>query len=156
MEQTALQMFSQTVKFENEFIWVKPVCDFFQISYENQTRKIKTNQILANQSTKKSNSLMFSDNYQRVLLTKKGFVIWIQLINPNIVFEEIREKFVAFQELIMDFLYGSTEENEAAKIKYLRLQKMEKLQGRLSLEIRRMKNDLGSYLSFRFRQGELF
>ena len=79
METTALTMFNQTVKYEQEYIWLKPVCDFFKINYENQTRKIKNDPILANQSTKKSNSLMFGDKYPRILLTKKGFIRWVQL-----------------------------------------------------------------------------
>lgn len=80
METTALAMFSQAVKYESDYIWLKPVCDFFQINYENQTRKIKNDLILANQSTKKSNSLLFGDNYPRILFTKPAF-IKKQLIN---------------------------------------------------------------------------
>ncbi|MBS4014477.1 MAG: hypothetical protein KGZ97_12105 [Bacteroidetes bacterium] len=56
MKTTEIQVFENAVKFAEEYIWLKPVCDFFQINYENQTRKIKSDSILANQSTKKSNS----------------------------------------------------------------------------------------------------
>jgi hypothetical protein len=103
----------------DEFIWVKPVCDFFNLSvqseyrkikkdpilgklwtesstelskksdqyrflsresftsiskinYENQTIKIKSDKILANHSIKKSSSLMFGDNYPRILVMMYG------------------------------------------------------------------------------------
>jgi hypothetical protein len=112
METTDLMMFKQTIKYENEYIWLKPVCDFFSISYENQTRNIKKDQILANQSTKKSNSLIFGDNYPRILLSKKGFIRWIQLVNSNTVDANLRERFCHFQDLVFDYLYESSNYNE--------------------------------------------
>ena len=152
METTALTMFNQTVKYEQEYIWLKPVCDFFKINYENQTRKIKNDPILANQSTKKSNSLMFGDKYPRILLTKKGFIRWVQIVNANTIVESLREKFVKFQELIFDFLYGSADEQKKAKVNYARLQKLENLKAKIGIEIKRVRKELKQHWGNRYLQ----
>lgn len=155
METQELSMFYQTVKQENEFIYIKPVCDFFQINYENQTRKIKNDVILINQSTKKSNSLMFGDNYPRILLSKKGFIRWIQLINPNTIIESLRQKFVKFQELVFDFLYGSAEDNKKLVFNHKRLTKLNEVKKRINSEITRVKSEIDKYMNNRSIQYEI-
>jgi hypothetical protein len=152
MEEGTLIMFKQSVVIENEMIWVKPICDFFEINYENQTRKIKSDSILANQSTKKSNSLMFSDNYPRVLLTKKGFIRWIQLVNANTIEPGLQKQFMFFQEMIFDYLYGSVEEDVEVRRNYTRLQKLDRLKDKIAVEIRREKALLEQYLDSRYIQ----
>ena len=155
METTALTMFQQTVKYEQDSIWLKPVCVFFQINYENQTRKIKNDRILANQSTKKSNSLMFGDNYPRILLTKKGFIRWIQLVNVNTIVKNLQEKFVQFQEMIFDYLYGQTEVEQQAKVDYTRLKRLKSLYAKIGREIQKIEKGFNDYLESRFVQYKL-
>jgi hypothetical protein len=139
-------IFKETVKYEGSDIWIKPICDFFNINYENQTRVIKSDKILSNQSTKKSSSLMFGDNYRRVLLTKKGYVRWIQILNSNIVKEELREKFEYYQEVIFDYIFGSIEEKEQIAQKKLRLIKLMKLESKIKLEIRTCQTVINKYI----------
>src|SRR5690606_6094309 len=131
----SLTLFKQTIQYQSNHIWIKPVCDFFEINYENQTRKINSDHILANQSTKMSNSLMFGDNYQRILLTKKGFLRWIQLINPTTIVENLREKFMHYQSLVFDYLFGSMEENETIRFEYARNKKLKSLFSKIGREI---------------------
>jgi len=152
METTALAMFNQTVKYTGNNIWIKPVCDFFEINYENQTRKIKKDSILANHSIKKSDSLMFGDNYPRILLSKKGFIRWIQLVNANTIVEHLREKFQKYQDMIFDFLYGSAEDEEQTKLHYTRLRKLEKLYSRIGSEIKKEKAKLTTLLNNKYQQ----
>ena len=152
MKTTALQMFNQTIQYQGNDIWIKPVCDFFEINYENQTRKVKKDNILSKQSTKKSSSLMFSDNYPRILLTKKGFVRWIQLINPQTIKETLREKFSQFQDLVFDFLYGSVEDEAQTSFHYTRLRKLEKLYSKIGTEIKREKKALTKCLNGKYLQ----
>lgn len=54
METTAMTMFQQTLEFQNEFVLIKPVCDFFGINLQNQHRKLKNDPIFCNLWTKKS------------------------------------------------------------------------------------------------------
>jgi hypothetical protein len=151
METSAIEMFKSTVQYENEYIWLKPVCDFFKINYENQTRKIKSDKILANHSTKKSSSLMFGDNYPRILVDKIGFIRWIQLINAKTIDENLQEKFSKYQEMVFDYLYGSLQEEKETKLHYQRLRKLERLYGKIGAEIKREKQVLAGYLDNRYQ-----
>lgn len=153
MKATDLDLFHKTVQmYDQSYIWIKPVCDFFGINYENQTRKISSDTILANQSTKKSSSLIFGDNYLRVLLTKKGFIRWIQLINANTISDNLREQFIKYQSLVFDFLYGSFEENEAIRVEYARNKKLRRLSIRIQNEIRISNQRIQSFMDGRFLQ----
>ena len=78
METTALKMFESTVSYEGDQIFVKPLCDFFKIDYQNQVERIRNDSILANSYGKNRNKMVFGDNYPRVSLDKKGFIRWIQ------------------------------------------------------------------------------
>ena len=87
METTTLKMFSDTIKNENGLIWIAPVCDFFQISLQNQQRKLKTDPILSKLWMKMSTDSLENENLDgkistdlgeidkngRILLTKKVF-----------------------------------------------------------------------------------
>lgn len=112
MENKSLKMFTETVKVEGAGIWVRPVCDFFKIDVRNQHRNIKNDPILGKLVEKSLPDLGEIDKNGRILLTKKGFIRWIQIINPSIVPVDLREQFITFQELITDYLYGSIEEHE--------------------------------------------
>jgi len=107
MENSELQLFRQTVVAEhNDCIFIHPVCEIFEIDSKNQYKIIKNDPILSNQGGKKTASLLFGDNYLRVFLTRKGFIRWIQLLNPNIVREDLREKLIQYQTNIFDYIYG--------------------------------------------------
>lgn len=126
METTTLGMFTDTIRYKGANIWIAPVCDFFQISLQNQQRKLKTDPILSKLWIKMSTDSLENENLDgkistdlgeidkngRILLTKKGFLRWIQIINPNTLQEELREKFIMYQEMISDFLFGSLAEHE--------------------------------------------
>lgn len=102
-----LQVFNQTVIFhENDFIFIQFICDFFEINRENQQRIIQNDVILCNESIKKSNYFLFKDHRQRLCLTKKGFIRWIQILNPSIVKESYRKQLINYQSLIFDYFYG--------------------------------------------------
>lgn len=115
MESSALIMFHKTVKYEDSLIWIKPVCEFFEISVQNQQRKIKNDGILRNLWIKKSTDLGKIDENGRILLSKKGFLRWIMIINMNTVSDDLRPKFCTYQELISDFLFGSLEQEKNIK-----------------------------------------
>jgi len=107
MKSADIQIFQQTIlRDEKDYIFIQAICDFFEINVENQSRFIKNDIILANESTKKSNNFVFGDNRQRLCLTKKGFFRWIQLLNPNIVREDLKEKLTYYQSAIFEYLYG--------------------------------------------------
>ncbi len=111
MEKTTLAMFESTVHYEeSSLIWVRPVCDFFQIDVRNQHRKIKSDPILGKLVEKSIPDLGRIDENGRILLSKKGFLRWIQIINPNIVTDELKDNFIRYQELLADYFYGSVSE----------------------------------------------
>ncbi len=107
MKNEQLQMFNQTVKFNGNNIWVKPVCDFFGINYDKQIRRINQNILLKSHTSKKADELLFLDKRQDFCLTKQGFLTWILQINSKIVQPNLSEKLIEFQKLIIDFLFGS-------------------------------------------------
>jgi len=71
--------------------------------------------------------MMFGDNYSHVCLDRKGFVSWIQLIDPNTIAEKLRESFIIYQEMVFDYLYVAAEENN--------------LIGKLNKKLQEMKQD---------------
>lgn len=152
METTELTMFNETVKYQGDDIWIKPFCDFFGISYKWQVEVLRKDHILSSMVRKNSNETLFGDKRDRVLLPKKGFVRWIQLINPKTVNEDLRDKFKKFQEFIFDFLYGSIQEERDIKFHYSRLNKLEKLYSKIGTEIKREKKFLADQLNKRFLQ----
>lgn len=117
METTSVQVFQNTIMYEGEYIFVKPLCDFFKIDYQNQVEKIRNDAILSNSYGKNPNKTVFGDNYPRVFLTKKGFVRWIQLINPATLPLELQGKFIEYQTDIFDYFYGTAqEENDIRRL----------------------------------------
>ena len=76
MEKTALQMFTSTVKDDNEHIFIKPLCDFFKIDTEKQVIKIKNDQMLANCYAKKSNKLPIEVNYPDLKASDFVITVW--------------------------------------------------------------------------------
>ena len=150
----AAGLLRQTVKYEHEHVWIKPVCDFFEIDYVHQRRFIKNDPVLANQVCKKTSSLAFGDNYQRILLTKKGFVRWVQLLKPNTVKEDLRPLLVQYQTAVFDYLYGSMEEKERTATVYKRLHKLRRLKGKIDAEIRACTGQVNTYLHSHL-QGQL-
>lgn len=165
METSAIEMFKSTVQYQNELIWVKPVCDFFNLHDKNQYQKIKKDPILGNLvgknhpdssenenlRTKNRPDLGMIDANGRILLSRKGFIRWVQIINANTVDESLRDRFVKYQELVFDYLYGSLEEEKETKLHYQRLKKLERLYGKIGAEIKREKQVLAGYLDNRYQ-----
>lgn len=49
METEEVKMFTDTIRYdESEMIWVKPLCDFFQIDTKYQYQRIKNDAVLGN------------------------------------------------------------------------------------------------------------
>ena len=166
METTALAMFRKTVQYSGQNIWVRPVCEFFNLDVQNQYTKIKKDPILGKLYGKNNTDLTKNeklvgknapdlgeiDNNGRILLSKKGFIRWIQIINANTIVEHLREKFSLYQEFVLDYLYGSAEDEEQIKIHYSRMQKLERLYSKVGYEIKREKAIVATLLDGRYTQ----
>lgn len=166
METTALAMFRQTIKYSGQNIWVRPVCEFFNLDVRNQHKKIKNDPILGklvvkntpdfekngNNGRKNRTDLGEIDSNGRILLTKKGFIRWVQIINANTIAEELREKFSIYQELVFDYLYGSADEEKQIKVHYNRMLKLERLYSRIGTEMKREKATVATLLNGRYTQ----
>jgi hypothetical protein len=146
---------SRIIKFETEHIWVEPVCDFFKVSYRNATRTIQSDHFLASEWIKKSSDLLFFDKRRRFLLTKKGFVRWIQLINPNTVDPELKDKLIQFQVFVFDHLYGAAEQQleEANLYAEINAKRSERL--KLAREIRQAEAKLNRIFAAKYGQQQL-
>jgi hypothetical protein len=151
METTTLKMFTETVKEENNMIWVRPVCDFFRIDARNQHKNIRNDAILSKLVGKNTPDLGENDKNGRILLTKKGFIRWIQIINPNIIPDDLSEKFIEYQEKISDFLLGTMEEHEMISATKNRLQNLKGQYSQLGNEIRQAQKELHNLLNNRYQ-----
>lgn len=155
MENQALEMFDNTIKYCNKDIFVKPVCDFFKIDYENQCKKINSSHLLKTSQGKKKDVMLFGDKKERVTLQKEGFITWILTINPQIVQVTLREKLVIYQSLIFKYFFSSIEREQNIKIKYARLKKLKKLKFKINSEIKICEDAIEDYLSNKFSQTKL-
>lgn len=146
METEALMMFNSTVKYCGELIFIQPVCDFFGIDYLNQRKIINRNPLLKRSVSKNTSMLLFGDERERICLTKQGFITWILQLRCQIVHHNLREKLLRYQELIFDFMFGSIEREEKARLNYARLQKLKSLYGKIGGEIQKCEKEMRNYL----------
>jgi len=79
---------------------------------------------------------LFGDNYPRLCLDKKGFIPWIQLLNPNIIDKNLRPSFLIYQEMIFDFLYGAAEEQKMIGSLNAKLQNLKLNYSMIGIDIR--------------------
>ena len=151
MKTSISQIFEQTIQSDENYIFIKPLCDFFGINPENQSDRIKNDPILAKSSLKKSMKTMGGDNYPRVCLDKRGFIRWIQIINPNIIAENLRESFLNYQEMIFEYFYGIAEEQMLIGQLSAKLQELKSEYSLLGNEIRITQRDLFDSLNRQYQ-----
>jgi len=151
METTALKMFTDTIQYEEELIWIVPVCEFFKINIQNQQRKLKNDPILRNLWTNLSTDLGKIDKNGRILLSKKGFSRWIQTINENTIDENLRENFITYQTLLHDFLYGSAEIHTAIRKTRAELDEWTAMYSNSGNMVKRKKKELDELLNNMFQ-----
>jgi len=103
----------KNLSYFNEFMFrhetgawfMKPVCDFFQLNYDNQVEKINKDKICQTDTGKFLFEQLFGDKRPRLTLQDRGFARWVQMTNPSIIGVELREKFEIFQANIFDYLW---------------------------------------------------
>lgn len=144
-------MFENTVRIENEHVFVKPLCDFFEITYDNQAVKIKNDPILSKSAGKKPLKSLFGDNHPRLYLDKKGFIRWIQIINPSIIREDLRDSFIKYQALIFDFFYGSAEQETTIRSLVAEQQDVDNRLKELASQKRKIRKALNQALLDRYQ-----
>lgn len=155
MDTTAIQMFNKTIKYSGDEIFIKPFCDFFGIEYNNQTRRINSSPLLKRCMGKNPSMSLFGDERERITLTKQGFITWILQLNVSIVQVSLQEKLLQYQSLIFDFMFGTIEREEKARVNYARLNKLKRLKSRIVSEIAQCENEIHQYLNGKFIQTSL-
>lgn len=152
-----LLMFQETVVYvEDNYIAISPLCNFFGITYKGQIEKIKTDNILQSEWKKTSNEKVFGDKRGRVSLTKRGFLRWVQLLNPAYVKEDLREKLSQYQAMIFDWMFGTVENRDNAAIAHKRLKKLKSLYAKIGVEIQRCEKQVRTYIDGHLgQQGQL-
>lgn len=101
-----MEIYQETIHQDDGYIFVKPICDFFEISHHNQQRKITNDEHKAFRWIKKSNEQQFGDNRKHLAVDSSSFLRWILGINPNIVSIDLKDKLIYYQNHVADFLYG--------------------------------------------------
>lgn len=147
MDNQQLQLFNDAVKLFGDDVFVKPLCDFFQIDYDNQMKRINSDEILKLSTGKNTDKLLFGDERERVTLTKSGFVRWIQLINPQIVQVSLREKLKLFQQFIFQYFWGNVEKERRIAVTYQRRDKLKKIKAKIITEINNCDKEIDQYLA---------
>lgn len=89
------------------------------------------------------------------MLTKLGFLRWIQIINANTVEPELREKFIKFQVLVFDYVYGNLENSEKERELYASIKRKRELKKQLTDEIRRETLQLNQIYAIKYGQLQL-
>ncbi len=154
-----VELFQKTVVEKEDFIFIKPLCDFFGIDYDNQVRRLNNDRILQFETSKKTDETLFGDKRPRLAVTRRGFLRWIQTIPVSIIQVTLRKKFEDYQISIFDYMYESVEEKVADKkqavIDYARLKKLKRLHAIISKEIQRVKAGFNTYIENTFVQQKI-
>lgn len=157
MENSSIQMFVSTANSDSTgVISAKPLCDFFGLDWSNQQKMFKNDPHLALLMVKKPSVAEDGKMREMVHFTKKGFLRWVQLINPNTVREEFRARFLEYQSSIFDFFYGSMEEQEQIRLDYIREAEIDGLFKSMKVEKNEIDKRRKKYLNNRFGQLSMF
>lgn len=151
IETSTLTMFESTIKYSGDVIFIKPFCDFFGIQYENQCRVIKRHHILGKMVVKKHDTFTFNDKFERYCLPKRGFITWILGLNPSIVQDNLRKKLMQYQELILDYMFGSIEREDRARLANAKLKELRQAKTKLLAEIAEYEADVKDYIEGRLQ-----
>lgn len=92
-------------KADNGDWFIKPVCDFFGLDYDNQVEKINKDKICQTDTGKFLSEAIFGDKRLRLTLRDRGFARWIQMTYTSNIRVELQEKFELFQANIFDYLW---------------------------------------------------
>jgi hypothetical protein len=118
MESNDLVIFKNAVQETgNNFIALKPCCEFFELDYKYQVERVRTDFLMGQLVGK--NPLVAADGKERdmVSLPKSGFLRWVYTLNPNNIAENHRQNFIKFVTLIHEYLFGDKNPAELAKKK---------------------------------------
>lgn len=104
MNLDTLKLLDQTIKQDEDSVFVKPFCIFFGIDYDNQLKIIKKNYFLQTSVSKKTSMLLFGDKRERLTLQKEGFLVWVLQVKPQIVHPNLTDKLKIVQKNILHYL----------------------------------------------------
>lgn len=152
METAEVKMFTDTIRYdEKEMIWVKPLCDFFQIDTKYQYQRIKNDAVLGKLVGKNRPDLGRIDDNGRIFLTQKGFLRWVQTINANTINDQLRDMFILYQSLIFDFFHGSAEERAHISRVNKEIQEWKQVYSEAGNMVRKKQSELTELLNHRYQ-----
>ena len=106
MNQEQLVIFQKVIqKTENEQIAVRPICEYFEINYDNQLKHIKKDVILSQLYTQSRQLGSDGRSWDMISLPKDGVARWLNTINASLVTELHRNNFIDFLMALHEFLY---------------------------------------------------
>lgn len=153
MDNSIKQIYQQTIQYQNQMIWVAPVCEFFGLDTKYHYHKIKNHSILGNLVGNNQPDLGMIDNNGRIFLSKNAFIIWIGTINPKKIKQELKKAFDKFHRFIFDYMFGSLEERATAVTSNKRLLKLERLNKIITKEIKVEKKKINRFVTGQLQLG---
>lgn len=77
--------------------------------------------------------------------------MWLYMINPSTIRQDLQPQFYQFKSTISDFLYGHVEVEMETSVDYRRLRKLKRLYGIIGREIQRLERNINTYLDNKFQ-----
>lgn len=142
-----LQVLQKTEINEKGKIAVTPICKMFEMNVQSVHRTMKKDHILSDLWTKESTNLGYIEKNGTVWLSKRGFVRWIQNINPKYIKDQFRESFKNYQRLIFDYLYGKEEDYAKVKTNAQNIERYEQFISKAKARIKEIKSENNLILS---------
>jgi hypothetical protein len=144
-----IQIFTETVRYDNDeqYIFVKPLCDFFDIEYENVKKTVQRDEVLQRTSVIKADEFIFGDKRERIALTKPGFIRWVQLLNPDLVRPDLKDKLIHYQTKVTEWIMGNIDEDMKLRKAYKRSNEIDGIIKALKAEKKACDSFVQNYLS---------
>lgn len=80
--------------------------------------------------------LGYIDANGRILLTKIGFNRWIQIINPNTIDVALRDKFILFTKMLINYLNANQVKSDDTRMLFSEISELKKQRNELDRSIR--------------------
>lgn len=143
MQKQELEVFESAVQvIENDYIAIKPCCEFFEIDYRKQLARIKTDIVTSQLCSKQI--IVAADGKQREMysLPKSGFLRWIYTLNAGSIAGKNGQKFNSFVVLLHEYLFGDTSPARLIQQKQDRLYEIRAESQKLAGKIEAMKAEV--------------
>jgi hypothetical protein len=144
METANKEYLKAIVSSDRGYIWIKPFCEYFGINIRHQYRKIKSDFIL--KSILEDCDFGIIDANGRILLSRKGFIRWINILNINCIDDSLHDDFLFVMNIPDLYVYNHIHINELFIDTFKKLQATKKNYSGNGNEIKRLEKLLSQQI----------